>query len=73
MGVTADACVWARRTHLAHALRIADVRQELLETLAAVSDFSYGWGLLDGHIDRLQAEVTLWHIFPSFAAFWTGA
>lgn len=47
----------ACRTHLAHALRIADVRQELLETLAAVSDFSYGWGLLDAHLDRLQAEV----------------
>ncbi len=47
----------ARRGHLAHALRIADVRQELLETLAAVSDFSYAWGLLGGHVARLQAEA----------------
>lgn len=45
------------RGHLAHTLRIADVREELLATLAAVADFAYGWGLLDTYVARLQAEV----------------
>ncbi len=43
--------------HLAHTLRIADVKEELLATLAAVADFAYGWGLLDSYVARLQAEV----------------
>jgi WASH complex subunit strumpellin len=45
------------RGHLAHALRVADVKEELLATLAAVADFAYGWGLLDAYMARLQAEV----------------
>ncbi|CAL8464950.1 g4485 [Coccomyxa elongata] len=45
------------RGHLAHTLRIADVKEELLATLAAVADFAYGWGLLDSYVARLQAEV----------------
>ncbi|KAK9917364.1 hypothetical protein WJX75_003552 [Coccomyxa subellipsoidea] len=47
----------AIRAHLAHTLRIADVKEELLATLAAVADFAYGWGLLDSYVARLQAEV----------------
>ena len=38
------ACICARRGHLARALRVADVREELLATLAALADFAYGWG-----------------------------
>ena len=48
------------RAHLAHLLRVADVREEVLHTLAALSDFAYGWGLLDAHLPRLQAQV---HIY----------
>ena len=45
------------RSHLAHLLRLADVRPDMLTTLAAVSDFAYGWGLLDNYGPRLQAQV----------------
>ncbi len=38
-------------------LRVADVREELLATLTALADFSYGWGLLDAYLPRLQAAV----------------
>ncbi len=37
--------------------RVADVREELLATLTALADFSYGWGLLDAYLPRLQAAV----------------
>ena len=47
------------RGHLAHLLRLADVTPDMLHNLAAVSDFSYGWGLLDFYAPRLQAEVSL--------------
>lgn len=47
------------RGHLAHLLRLADVRPDMLQTLAAVSDFSYGWGLLDSCAPRLQARACL--------------
>lgn len=45
------------RSHLAHLLRLADVRPAMLETLAALSDFSYGWGLLEGYIPKLHSQV----------------
>jgi len=45
------------RHHLAHLLRLSDVRPEMMHTLAAISDFSYGWGLLDAYAPRLQAQV----------------
>ena len=38
------------RGHLAHALRVADVQEELLATLSALGDFAYGWGLLDTYV-----------------------
>ena len=38
--------------------RVADVREELLATLTALADFSYGWGLLDAHLSRLQTAVS---------------
>lgn len=47
---------------------MADVREELLATLTALADFSYGWGLLDAYLPRLQAAVSTtcfamhWHI-----------
>ena len=47
------------RGHLAHLLRLADVTPDMLHNLAAVSDFSYGWGLLDHHAPRLRAQVGL--------------
>jgi len=40
---------------------VADVREELLATLTALADFSYGWGLLDTHLPRLQAAVSTPH------------
>ena len=40
-------------------LRVADVREELLATLTALADFAYGWGLLDAHVPRLQAAVSI--------------
>jgi len=46
------------RNHLAHLLRLSDVRPEMMHTLAAISDFSYGWGRLDAYAPRLQAQVT---------------
>lgn len=45
------------RGALAHLLRVADVRAEVLHSLAAVADFGYAWGLLQGHAGRLQALV----------------
>jgi hypothetical protein len=36
---------------------VADVREELLATLAALSDFAYGWGALDAYLPRLHAQV----------------
>ena len=39
--------------------RVADVREELLATLTALADFAYGWGLLDAHVHRLQAAVSI--------------
>ena len=50
-----------RRGHLARALRVADVREELLATLAALSDFAYGWGALDAYLPRLHAQVPPLH------------
>ena len=41
--------------------RVADVREELLATLTALADFSYGWGLLDAYLPRLQAAVSTPH------------
>ena len=38
---------------------MADVREELLATLTALADFAYGWGLLDAHVPRLQAAVSV--------------
>ena len=43
----------------APSLRVADVREELLATLTALADFAYGWGLLDAHVPRLQAAVSI--------------
>lgn len=59
------------RNHLAHLLRLSDVTPELLHSLAAISDFSYGWGLLDNYTPRLQAKVTLAQtpVFPLFSSF----
>lgn len=37
--------------------RVADVREELLATLTALADFSYGWGLLEAYLPPLQAAV----------------
>ena len=42
---------------------MADVREELMATLTALADFSYGWGLLDAYLPRLQAAVSA----PGFA------
>lgn len=47
------------RGHLAHLLRLADVRPAMLDTLGAVSDFAYGWGLLDTYVARFQAQVRM--------------
>jgi hypothetical protein len=53
------------------------VRPEMMHTLAAISDFSYGWGLLDAYAPRLQAQVCLhaskhWRLqhldIPAFAS-----
>ena len=35
------------------------MREELLATLTALADFSYGWGLLDPYLPRLQAAVSI--------------
>ena len=45
------------RAHLAHLLRLADLRPDMLHSLAAVSDFSYAWGLLELQAGHLQAQV----------------
>eukprot|EP00884_Botryococcus_braunii_P002738 jgi/Botrbrau1/12465/Bobra.0169s0012.2 len=45
------------RGHLARLLRVADVRPEQLAALASISDFAYGWGLMDAYIPRLQTMV----------------
>lgn len=47
------------RGHLAHLLRLSDVTPGMLHNLAAVSDFAYGWGLLDLQASRLQALVSI--------------
>ncbi len=60
----------AIRGHLAHTLRIADVKEELLATLAAVADFAYGWGLLDSYVARLQAEVTVTEMLEIHYHLW---
>ena len=43
---------------LAHVLRLAEVSQQALTTLSAISQFGYAWGLLEPHIPRLQALVS---------------
>lgn len=45
------------RANLARLLRLADVRTEQLSALACISDFAYGWGLMDAYTPRLQAMV----------------
>ena len=45
-------------------LRVADVREELLATLTALADFSYGWGLLDAYLPRLQSAVSIISMLP---------
>jgi hypothetical protein len=47
----------AIRGHLARLLRVADVRPEQLATLAAISDFAYGWGIVEAYTPRIQAQV----------------
>ena len=56
------------RGHLAHLLRLADVTPDVLHSLAAVSDFSYGWGLLDHYAPRLQAQVG--HLPRRLPTYW---
>ena len=47
------------RGALALLLRVADVRPEVLLSLAAVADFGYAWGLLQAHVPRLHALVSV--------------
>ena len=42
---------------LAHLLRLAEVEERAVTTLAAIARFGYAWGLLDEHVPRLQALV----------------
>lgn len=46
------------RSHLAHLLRLADINPDMLHNLAAISDFSYAWGLMYSLAPRLQAQVS---------------
>lgn len=40
------------------------MREELLATLTALADFAYGWGLLETHVPRLQAAVSILSSLP---------
>ena len=53
---------------LAHVLRLAEVSQQALSSLTAISQFGYAWGLLEPHIPRLQALVSVMcTLTPHFA------
>ena len=45
------------RGALVHLLRVAGVRPEVLQSLAAVADCGYSWGIMQSHVGRLQALV----------------
>ena len=45
------------RGHLAHLLRLADVREEVQVTVAALSDFAYGWAALNAYAPRIQMQA----------------
>lgn len=38
-------------------IRLLNVKEDILVTLAVVSDFSYAWQLLDGYVDAIQALI----------------
>lgn len=53
---------------LAHVLRLAEVSQQALSSLSAISQFGYAWGLLEPHIPRLQALVRLMYTLKPHSA-----
>lgn len=48
------------RAALIHLLRVASVRQEVLQSLADIADFSYAWAIVKDQAGRLHALVSRW-------------
>ena len=45
------------RHHLGYLMRLSDVSPDVLHALAAISDFSYGWGPLSSLVPSFQNQA----------------
>lgn len=45
------------RTYLHQMLRIVNIKEEVLVTLALISDLSYAWQIINDYVKLMQARI----------------